>query len=195
MDAEYFGKVTRHLIANQSKGRPVPREELRDLLEVSSKVADGIIERLPGFLQTMGIELVGLSQNDVVAVEEARKFFLRKIPVPGTKRMKMMPTVDECRFFLVLSAVQLENNRLDEAKFETIKVSPWFKSAQVNELFAKYKAKGYLVSKRENETTIWSLGWRFYVEFADCLDIVEYFNELPDKCLFRLNDDDLEVNL
>lgn len=193
MDAEYFGKVARHLIANQSKGRPVPREELRGLLEVSSKVADGIIERLPGFLQTMGLELVGLSQNDIVPVEEGKKFFLRKIPVEGAKKVKVMPSVDECRLFLALSAVQLENNRLDEVKFDTIRASPWFRDAQVNELFDRYKASGYLVSKKENETTIWSLGWRFHVEFGECLDIVDYFNELPGRSWIEYTTD-VEIN-
>lgn len=178
MDAEYFGKVTRYLISNHMKGRPVRKEELSRMLGVTLRDMDEILSGLATFLQSLGLELASITKDEIVAAEKGKKFFLRKMPIKNTKRVKMMPTEDERRLFLVLSAVQLENNRLDESKFETIRGSQWFKNVNVQAIFNKYRMAGYLSCKKENERVIWLLGWRFYVEYGDCLDVVSYFNDL-----------------
>ncbi|ELA42264.1 uncharacterized protein VICG_00663 [Vittaforma corneae ATCC 50505] len=174
---EYFGKITRHLIENQHKCRAVPKEEFKDLLGLPMRTIDNVLSRMPEFLHSLGLEIVGISQNELVPLSEAKKVFLRKMCIEHTKKAKTIPTLEEKRLFVVFAAIQLENNQFEESKLGSLRVCPYFKGVNILEFFDQYKMNGYLIIRKEKEMPVWSLGWRFYVEYGDCFDLVEYFKE------------------
>lgn len=176
MENEYLGKITRLLIENHNKNRPVPKKEIADVLKISTKSLEDILELIPAFLKKIGLQIAGITQNEVVQIKNGEKLFLRKIYKEEVKKSKLIPTQEERMLFTVFSAIQLENNKFEESKIEILKMSPCFDQVKIIEFLAKCKANGYLTSKIENENVFWSLGWRFYVEYDD-FNIVEYFKE------------------
>lgn len=162
------------MMANQHRGRAVPKEELRTLLEVSNSELGNILEKLPGFLARLGVEAVGISQTSVVSIKEGKKLFLRKVFYESHKKVKMSVTPEEKRLFLIFAAVQLENNRLEESRLRVLDGCSYFKGTGVKEALDRYRLKGYLGAHRDNDINIWSLGWRFYVEYGDT-DITEFW--------------------
>lgn len=178
MENEYFGKMTRYLIENQNKSRPTPKEEFKDLLSLSHRAVEDMVPKLQElFLNPMGLELVGITQNEIVSPAEGKKLFLRRLYEDHPKKAKTVLTEEDRRLFTVFAAIQLENNRLEESRLAVLKASYLF-GERVAEFLDRCRQRGYLTTRKDKEVAVWSLGWRFYVDYGDCFDIVEYFREL-----------------
>lgn len=175
---EYCGRATRCLIENHRKSRPTPKTEIKSALELCNSRINDVLLRAQEHLQWFGIEMVGLSSDKrVCSVSEGDRLFLRKIFREPVKRVKGMVTPEERRMYTVFSLIQVENNSLDGIKLPRIQKCKYFDSVKVEEFFKKYKMHGYLCCKDVGDTTLWSLGWRFYVEFGDSPDIIDHFRQ------------------
>lgn len=95
----------------------------------------------------------------------------KKAKIEGTM------SLDKKRMFTVLSAIQLENNRLHEEKLREIQKCKYFLGIEINVFMASLKTTGFVLAVRENETVFWVLGWRFYAEYCDHFDIFEFFGD------------------
>ncbi|KAM0681342.1 hypothetical protein GINT2_000542 [Glugoides intestinalis] len=177
MEEEYFGKITRYLIENQNRNRATPKDELRIFLDVPTKNIDRLLAGTQEFLSFIGLEIVGLLQNTLVPFSESKKLFLRRVYSEGAEESPVEVDLNDKRLFITFSAIQFENNKLASKHIDTLQQCPCFKGIKAADFFEDCKQKGYIVNKKENDESYWSLSWRFYVEFGDSFDVTEYFRD------------------
>jgi len=178
MKKEYCGQLIRHLINNHRKGRLVPRLELADLLELNKEGFNEILEYTSRYLQRLGIEMVGIADSKICAISACQKIFLRKTYDEAPKGdCRVAVSLDEKRLFMLFCLIQLENDNLEEQKLSQIKECKYFKNFSLDEFLKKCKTNGYLNIKKANDMSYWCLGWRYYAEFDESFNVVEYFSE------------------
>lgn len=176
MESEYSGKIVRYLMENHNKNRLVPKDEIKKLFLIRNEIFESVLVDTQDFLLKIGLEMAGINSNTVVPLKEAKKLFLRKINDDVvSKKFKISPSVEDTMMYMAFAAIQLENDRFEESKFEILQKSAYFNNVNIRDVFAKYKMDGYLKCYKENDLEIWSLGWRFYVEYCDSFDVLDYF--------------------
>lgn len=178
MEQEYCGKLIRLLIDNHRRNRLISKLEIRDIFKLDVLDLNLLLKHLREYLEKLGLELVGISDLKICNVESAKKLFLRKLfREIKEEDAHLEATLEEKRLFTVFSLIQLENNNLDERKFNQIRGCKYFANIKLEDVFSKAKSHGYLISRKVDDNIFWSLGWRFYSEYADSLDVVDYFSE------------------
>lgn len=177
MDEEYFGKITRYLIENQNRNRSTPKDELRVFLDVPAGRIDSLLAGTQEFANSIGLEVVGLLQNTLVPFSDCKKLFLRRVYSERTEKQSVKVDSKDKRLFITFSAIQFENNKLETKHISKLQQCPCFKDVKASDFFEECKQKGYIVNKKENDESYWTLSWRFYVEFGDSFDVTEYFRD------------------
>lgn len=177
MEMEYIGKISKLLIESHRKNKTLDKVEIRNELAVSLPELNSLLYKTQEYLSFLGLEMVGISPTQTVPIDEGKKFFVRKQYMDENKRIKMSINIEDKKLFIIISAIQLENNRMHEDKKIEIQKCKYFKDIDINVYMNGLRTSGYIQAFKENDFSYWSLGWRYYVEYSDCFDIFEYFSE------------------
>lgn len=174
---DYIGKIAKLLIENHRKNRAIERMEIKSILAIQMIELNKLLYQTQEYFNMMGLEIIGISPTQIVAIDEAKKLFVRRMPGEDSKRVKSSANAEEKKLFTILSAVQLENNHMHEETILEIQKCKIFNKVDLLGFMTGMKTAGFLTNNKENEVTFWSLGWRFYVEYCDCFDIFDYFGK------------------
>ena len=172
---EYVGKMAKLLIEKHRMNKPLDKMEIKKELAIPMEEVNRLLYNTQEYLQMLGLEMIGISSTQSVPIDESKKLFIRKLYIEDSKRVKVTINIDERRLFIIISAIQLENNHMHEDKIPEIQRCTHFTGMDLNSYMNSLKTAGYLSNTKENEIGYWSLGWRYYVEYGDCFDIFEYF--------------------
>lgn len=178
MEREYYGKLMRYLIDNHNKNRLVNRQEIRDMFLINNSETNNLINQTQSFMSQFGLEIIGFSELETTEISRAQKFFIRRTESSETnentdslKRQRMTVSEDERCLFTIFSLIQIEKNMLEEQKLLRIKTL----HNNLEEFIKENKNLGYFMQKRENDISYLIYGWRFYAEYGEDFDIIEYY--------------------
>jgi hypothetical protein len=136
-------------------GRPLTRQNINDL-KTTEDSNTLIVQRLGEYVQNLGLEIANINQSD-------RYFLVSSYPDSSPV------TASELHLYVLLVVLELENNGCQEGRLVQLLSSlDIFKD--VVEYLKKQRIQGYIQKeKTDDDTTIWRLGWRFYIEFTSQL--------------------------
>lgn len=171
METEYCGKIIRLLIMNHSLDKLTKKADIRTLLKIPLKEIASYILKSQEMARDIGLEIVGVGNAGLETVDTACKYFLRRTEHISHKRVQPVLTKYDRIQYLIFMAILVENNSLTESHVKALGRSTVLDGFSITEFLREQKSKGYLTSKTMDEETVWSLGWRFNVEFDDIIDI------------------------
>lgn len=172
---ENCGKLIRMLIYNHQKNRPVFKSEINKFLTIDSNMRSSILKVAQNYLNKFNLKMVGVSGSGMVCYKDSDKIFLRKILDKKSKKTKVTLNDDEKVLFFLIAVIKLENNKLEERKTKLLDECKLFKSMSAEEYLKIFKGQGYFAIEKIEEKENWVFGWRYYVEFDDSDNIIEYF--------------------
>lgn len=179
MEEEWCGKAARLLINNHLRNRPTAKAEVKAFVGVTNSGLNAFLGNLQAFVNELSLELVGLHRGRIVPIEKCDKLFLRRVrsQTNVTEPEQAELSIEIKQRYLLFSILQVENSTVEEKSLDVLKNCEYFKDAEVREALKREKALGYLSSVNNGEDILWSLGWRYYVEYGDVFDVVEFHAE------------------
>lgn len=204
MEREYCGKIIRYLMQDHNKNRATPKSELVSLLALKSTDINKILFGAKEYLKIFDLDIISANENlalekaekvflvkrkssnnkqrktdDIDFIENNTTGIMHCSIDKGIKKLKLSQSeniiINSRHLFFILSAIQVENNQLDESKLEILNCARIFEDVSVFEFIKKFKSMGYLKSTKANDSTIYMFGWRYYAEFGNRFDIISYY--------------------
>lgn len=171
MDMSHQGVLARMLIDNHLRHRATPKTEIKGILGIKKENMAEILTELDKFMNGMGLRLAGVHAGQVAPIEKSDKLFVVRKEGKREKHEKL--TLQELQRYFIFTAIHIEKLILNNEALQKIKKCVFFKDCDVAEVMKREKMYGYITTAKEGEEIVWTVGWRFYVEYSGCGNIKE----------------------
>ncbi|AFN82968.1 hypothetical protein EROM_050350 [Encephalitozoon romaleae SJ-2008] len=159
------GEFVRILMDNHRKSTPTRKQSVRAQLKVGLKEMGALVELSKGYLEKLGLELVGIGKEGVIDPMTAEKYFIRRIkPSPATE--KFLPEETQ-RLILAFTFLILERKVIEVPRlwFFMQKTGVFESEDDFAEFLNQTKRQGYLFVTKVEESLIITPGWRYHCDF------------------------------
>lgn len=159
------GEFVRILMDNHRKSTPTRKQSVRAQLKVGAKEMGALVELSKGYLEKLGLELVGIGKPGVIDLVTAEKYFIRRIE--SSPAMDKFLPEEARRLILVLTFLILERKTIEVSRlwFFIQKTGMFESEDDFGEFLKQTKRRGYLSITKVEESLIITPGWRYHCDF------------------------------
>ncbi|KAG5859649.1 hypothetical protein KMI_05g08310 [Encephalitozoon hellem] len=159
------GEFVRILMDNHRKSVPTRKQNVRAQLKVGMKEMGALVEFSRGYLQKLGLELVGVGREGTSDPITAEKYFIRRLE-PSNETTEIL-SEESRRLILVLTFVILERKSIEVPRlwFFIQRTGVFESEDDFTEFLRQVKRQGYLSIAKVEESHVVTPGWRYYCDF------------------------------